>query len=60
MRMWGQPKSHLHDVAGAIISVVRQTPLTQRQEDLALFTGALGNAKRNVSVERNTTYFFLS
>lgn len=30
MRMRGHPNSHLHDVAGAITSAERQTPLIQK------------------------------
>lgn len=53
MCMRGHPKSNLHDVAGAMASAERQTPLTQRGEDLVLFSGSHTQSKMRWSVEKS-------
>lgn len=53
MCMRGHPKSDLHDAAGAMTSAERQTPLTQRREDLVLFTGRHTQSKMGWSVEKS-------
>lgn len=59
MRMRGHPRGNLHDVTGPMTSAERQTPQTQRQEDLVLLTNTLGKSKWNSSTERSATHFFL-